>query len=88
MSVIAGNVNLTLVSNATITNYRERVIASGVALLAAYFVDDGCNIDKLLVPVPGHLLPNREQDSGYAEIDGDFAGDVLVRRGKYQLLLS
>ncbi len=88
MSGIAGNVNLTLVSNATITNYRERVIASGVALLAAYFVDNGCNIDKLLVPVPDHLLPNREQDSSDAEIDGDFAGDVLVRRGKYQLLLS
>lgn len=38
MTTVITNVDLTLVSNATIVNYRDRVIASGVALLAAYFV--------------------------------------------------
>jgi hypothetical protein len=56
MTSLITNLNLTLVSNATITSYRDRVIASGVALLAAYFVPDPHDIDKLSVPVSNHCI--------------------------------
>ncbi len=38
MTTIIKNVNLNLVSDTTLAGYRDRVIASGVALLACYAV--------------------------------------------------
>lgn len=38
MTTVITNVNLNLVSSVTLAGYRDRVIASGVAVLAVYAV--------------------------------------------------
>lgn len=58
MTTVIANVNLNLVSNASVADYRDRTVASAVALLSVYAVNYASILDQFHISSLNYLLSN------------------------------